>query len=52
VNTECPELNRGDVLVYPTSSIPGSEDSKTHYYGFLLLLQMDPSWMQEDPEAD
>jgi hypothetical protein len=51
VNTERPELNGGDVLVYPTSSILGI-DGKTHYHGFSLLLQMDPRWMKEDPEVD
>jgi hypothetical protein len=51
VNVERPELNGGEVLVYPTSSIPGI-DGKAHYHGFSLLLQMDPRWMQEDPEAD
>jgi hypothetical protein len=51
VNTERPELNGGDVLVYPTSSIPGI-DGKSHYYGFSLLLQMDPRWVQDDSGVD
>jgi hypothetical protein len=51
VNIERPELNGGEVFVYPTSSIPGI-DGKTHFYGYSLLLQMDPRWMQDDPEID
>jgi hypothetical protein len=51
VNTERPELNGGEVLVYPTSSIPGI-DGKSHYHGFSIMLQMDPRWMMDDTEAD
>ena len=51
VNFERAELNGGDVLVYPTNSIPGI-DGKTHYHGFSLLLKMAHCWMQDDPEAE
>jgi hypothetical protein len=39
------------LLVYPTSSIPGI-DGKSHYFGFSLLLQMDPRSMQDNLEVD
>jgi hypothetical protein len=51
VNSERPELNGGEVLVYPTTSIPGV-DGKSHYHGFSLMLQMDPRWMLDDTETD
>ena len=51
MNSERPELNGGEVLVYPTTSIPGV-DGKSHYHGFSLMLQMDPRWMLDDTETD